>query len=121
MGYVVQDTMSYESEANNSRTLNSSFMPHATRPVLCTYVIEISVSSTLVLTEDGYVSLLSDSSSDPVTERSRAGNGYASTVIAATSIVRCELTHLVQAGNYVKLVTNGSGNFSIVAQNEIIL
>lgn len=113
--------MSLKSIDDESRVLDSVFQPNASRPVLVIYTIESISSSTLILTEDGYVSLLSDDNNNPSTERCRVGFGFSNTIVSVEGVNRGVLMYLVPPSHYVELRDNGNASNTILSQVEITL
>jgi len=109
-----------------ARTLNVTFTPSATRPVLGIYSCQITCSAALIAGQSGRVDLLADLGA-PVTVRSSERNSLVPGLITAlgdTTIQRTELTFLFPAGWSGQLKTTaetGAPTFSISAQTEIIL
>lgn len=107
-----------------SRSLNTTFQPSATKAVLTSYSIQLSVTNPLLVgTSSAQVQLLSDSSNPPTTVRATAGisSGVGITVtLALTTGNTIPVTYIVPAGHYVRLVstTTGTGSASIAAQAE---
>lgn len=107
-----------------SRTLNSTFTPHATRPVLCSYTIEITAVASLVSGQAGTVELRSDTSSPPTTVRSSCKSDYNITLgisIGWNHVGRHVLTYICPAGHNVRLVSSGTATITLVNQSECIL
>jgi hypothetical protein len=107
-----------------SRTLNSTFTPHTTRPVLCSYTIEITAVASLVSGQSGTVELRSDTSSPPTTVRASCKSDYSITLgvsIGWNHVGRHVLTYLCPAGHNVRLVSSGTATITLVNQSECIL
>lgn len=112
---------------NPVRALNTNFTPHATRPVLCIYSVEIGGQTTLLSGDDGVIELRSDTATPPVTVRCSIRNRIAQTVgvtIGTQSVVRGTLTYMVPAGHNVRLQTVvllAAPTFAITSSTEIVL
>lgn len=108
--------------ANNSRTLNTSFQPNASRDTLVIYCIRMTGSQT-----EGRVDLYTDASNPPTTKQLDTDSGVtASGILGAQANGQADqlLFTIVKAGDYIKLTTvNVTGNptFSISNQIEITL
>ena len=103
-----------------ARALGTTFKPSATRPVLCTYTIEASVSITVLAGQSAQVELRSDTASPPTAARAQV-SVQASGVIGLSRTDRQQLSYLCPANHNVILVKTGAGAASIVAQNEVTL
>jgi hypothetical protein len=107
-----------------SRALNSTFTPHATRPTLCMYTIEITAVASLTSGDAGTVELRSDTNSPPTTVRSSCKSDYNITLglsIGWTHVGRYELTYICPANHNVRLVSSGTATMTIVNQTECTL
>lgn len=113
--------------ADNSRTLNSAFQPSSTRPTLVGFSVRVSSAVTVSGGQAGRIELRSDASNPPTTVRGRVAGGITGTVvvgISLTDVSEGQLTYLVPAGHYVKLVTvdeTSTPTYSLNAQYEATL
>lgn len=111
----------------SSRVFGTAFQPNATKAVLVNYSVKCQVTNPLLVgTSTALVQLLSDANATPTTERARceASSGVGVTVtLAMTTSNTAQLTYLVPAGHYVRLVQSGTGTFTnaIVTQTEEVL
>lgn len=110
-----------------ARALNTNFTPHATRPTLCIYSVEIGGQTTLLSGDDGVIDLRSDTAVTPTTVRCSVRNRIFQTLgvtVGTQSIVRGTLTYLVPAGHNVRLVSTvlvAAPSFTLVSSTEITL
>lgn len=106
------------------RSLNSTFTPHATRPTLCIYTIEITAVASLISGQSGTVELRSDTSTPPTTVRASCKSDYSITLgvsIGWNHIGRYVLTYICPAGHNIRLVSSGTATISIAHQTECTL
>jgi hypothetical protein len=107
-----------------TRTLNTAFQPSATKAVLVSYSIALSVTNPLLVgSSTAQVQLLSDASNPPATVRDvvAIGSSVGITVsLQLTTTNTITLRYLVPPGHYVKLAstTTGTASATIVAQTE---
>ncbi len=106
--------------ATPTRALATTFQPSATRPVMCTYTIEASVTITLLAGQTAQVELRSDTASPPTTVRAQV-SVQASGVLGLARTDRQQLSYLCPAGHNIILVKSGAGTATIVSQNEVTL
>ena len=110
-----------------ARTFNTDFTPHATRPVLVMYSVQIGCTTTLLSGDDGSIELRSDSAATPTTVRASMRNRLfqgLGVTIGTNSVVRSELVYLVPPGHNVRLATVtavAAPVYTIVHQTEIAL
>lgn len=106
-----------------SRVLGTAFQPSTTKSVLCIYTISISCSATIAGGgQTGSVELRSDSAATPTTVRSQIANTNSVSLAVAVGVVNTQVSvvcHLVPAGDFVRLVSAGTGTISIVNQTEV--
>lgn len=113
--------------AVSTRAFNTTFTPSATKPTLCAYSINLSVTNPLLAgSSTATVVLLSDSAATPTTERGRTSATSSVALAVAVSITQAQtgqLLYLVPAGHNVRLnsSTSGTASISIVSQNEVTL
>lgn len=108
--------------ASNARVLGTAFQPSVNRPVLVSYTIELSVTSTLLGTATREVELRSDSANPPTVVRGTCRNQL--TGVAATNLQRVQLSCLIAKGDFVNLVSvnsTGTGTITIISQDEVVL
>lgn len=110
-----------------TRALNTTFMPSATRPVLCMYSVQVNGTTTLLSGDDGVIELRSDTGSPPTTVRASMRNrvfqGLGVTV-GTNTVVRAELVYLCPPGHNINLTTVvllAAPIFTLVNQTEIVL
>jgi hypothetical protein len=113
--------------AASSRALGAAFQPSTTKATLVSYSVKTQVTNPLLAgTSTSIVTLFSDASNPPTTERCRAGAesgvGLAVTIALTTSNTT-PLLYLVPAGHFVRLVASGTGTHSesIISQTEEVL
>ena len=110
-----------------ARTLNTNFTPHATRPTLCIYTVEIGGVTTLLSGDDGVIDLRSDTAATPTTVRCshRLRIFQSLGVTVGTQVVdRGTLVYLVPAGHNVRLVSTtlvAAPTFALISSCEITL
>lgn len=105
-----------------ARTLESAFQPSADRPVLVSYTLEISVTSTLLGTANRVATLFSDAANPPTTPRASTRNQISG--VASTNVQRTQVSALINKGDYVLLsvtATSGTGSVTIIEQTEQVL
>lgn len=113
--------------ATPARALNTSFQPNAAKATYVCYSIALSVSNPLLAgSSTAQVQLLSDAAVVPTTVRSTAAAGSSvgvSVTIQITTSNTVEVSGIIPAGHYVRLVSTvtGTGSASIVAQTEVTL
>lgn len=107
-----------------ARALGTAFQPSATKATFVSYAVKTSVTNPLLVgTSTATVILLSDASATPTTERGRveatSGVGV-SVTLALTTSNTAQLTYVVPAGHWVRLVStvSGTGSAAIVSQVE---
>lgn len=108
------------------RAFNTNFVPHATRPSVCIYAVQLHTVLTAIGTSFAQVDLLCDPSGTPTTLCGRVkhqrvlGLGIS---INEQSDVICSAYSLIPPGYVVRLVpsTGNGGTATFVAQTEIIL
>lgn len=112
--------------ASPGRAFNTNFVPHASRPVVCVYSVQLHTVLTAIGTSSAQVELRCDPSGTPTTLCSMVkhqrvlGLGIS---INEQSDVICSVYHLVPPGYVVRLiptVVNG-GTATFLAQMEIVL
>jgi hypothetical protein len=96
-----------------SRALNTTFTPSTTNFVHCIYTIQLVETPG----QDGTVELRSDTASPPTTVRC-SGRSAAGALLGASVTNRTILTYVCPPGDNVRIVTSGTGTFSIVNQTE---
>ena len=99
---------------DNSRSLNSTFTPSATKHVLVMYTIEIVNTSGQTATVD----LCSDANATPTTVRCSAKLASGQT---DGETVRQQLVFVVTPTHKVKLVSSGTGTPTIACQCEMVI
>jgi hypothetical protein len=107
-----------------TRALGTTFQPSATKATFVSYSVKTSVTNPLLAgTSTATVVLLSDAAATPTTERDRveatSSVGLAVTIALTTSNT-AQLSYVVPAGHWVKLVSTvtGTGSTAIVSQVE---
>jgi hypothetical protein len=101
-----------------------AFQPSATRATLVSYSARTQVTNPLIAgTSTAMITLLSDASNPPTTERCRVAaesNVGITVTLALTTSNTAPLTYIVPAGHYVRLVSTvtGTGATSIISQCE---
>lgn len=106
------------------RSLDSTFQPSATRPVLVCYVIEFTTAATVAGGQTGTVELRSDAASPPTTVRGSVLDTLGVTLGISVNInhsSRVPLVYIVPAGHNVRLVSSGTATISLASQTEITL
>lgn len=110
-----------------ARTIGAAFQPNANKATFVSYSVKTQVTNPLLAGSSvATVTLLSDASNPPTTERCRdaaeSSVGLAVS-IALTTANTAPLSYIVPAGHYVRLVSTitGTGAASIVSQTEITL
>lgn len=110
--------------ATPARVIGTAFQPNATKATFVSYAVKTTVTNPLLVgTSTATVTLLSDTSATPTTERGRveatSGVGV-SVTIALTTSNSAQLTYVVPAGHWVRLVStvSGTGSTAIVSQVE---
>lgn len=98
-----------------ARALDADFTPHATKHTLCMYTIELTCDDG----EEASVELRTDAATPPVTPRASAR--FKNVACGAVSVVRQQLTCVVQPGQKVRLVKAGAGDAAIAHQTEMII
>lgn len=105
-----------------ARALNTTFTPHATKAVQCTYSIKLTVTNPLLAGASTVTVILnSDTATTPTTERGRvsATSSVALAVtIALTQSQDVQLSYLVPPGHKVRLVSTTSGTASAVITSQ---
>lgn len=109
-----------------SRSLNTNFQPHATRPTVCIYSFQLHTVLTALGVSSAGVELRSDANPTPTTSRVSIMHQIAIGIglfIDHQSDGIYNLTHVVPAGHYVRLVpsVSGSGTITSISQTEIVL
>lgn len=105
-------------DSSPGRSLDTTFQPSATRPVLVSYTIQIAISSN----QSAGVELRSDASDPPTTPRDEAWFAQSGGVSVPTLEVFQTIRHLVPAGDHVRLVTSGTATtLEIAHQTETVL
>lgn len=107
--------------SNNSRALNTTFAPNATKAVMGCYTVSLSCSISLGGTCTGTVELRSDTSSPPTTARGAATITVGGTLLLGLTITTAQsqqVCYLVPPSHNVRLVSSGTATISIVAQSE---
>lgn len=111
-----------------TRTLNSAgFQPNINTACEVIYSVRIQCTLSLAGGQVGTVQLLSDSNSTPTTVICEAKNGNTGTLTIGLNTLQDQiyvLTHIVPAGDYVRLVTTnntGTPTFTLTQQKEIDL
>jgi hypothetical protein len=113
--------------AHPARSLNTTFQPSATRPVLGIYSVRIVSSSTLVGGQIGRVELRCDAGSPPTTVQDRIAGGSSGTLLVGLNIVdtsEAVLFFLIPEGFNVNLTTVnelGTPTFTLTNVTEITL
>lgn len=105
-----------------ARAFNTNFTPNGSKGTWLCYTVSISSNLTLTGGQTGSVSLLSDLSSTPTTERARISNGNSGTLVIGIAITNLQvgtICYLCPPGHNVRLVNTGTATVSIVAQNEV--
>ncbi len=107
-----------------TRALGAAFQPSATKATFVSYSVKTSVTNPLLVgTSTATVTLLSDAATTPTTERGRveatSGVGV-SVTLALTTSNTAQLSYVVPAGHWVRLVStvSGTGSAAIVSQVE---
>ena len=124
IGQAGADGISITAVNTPSRTFNANFTPHATRPVLCMYSVQIEAAAIVGTDQAGTVELRSDTNATPTTVRASVMNDMSITLgigIGVTNKERSILMYLVPANHNVRLVTSGSAAMSLVHQTEVVL
>lgn len=107
-----------------ARTLNSTFQPDASKAVLCSYSVRTQVTNPLLAgSSTATVTLLSDASNPPTTERCRVeaiSSVGVAVAIALTTANTAPLSYIAPPGHFVRLVssTSGTASTSIISQAE---
>lgn len=107
-----------------TRVLGTAFQPNATKATMCVYTIRASATNPLLIgNSQAVVTLLSDASNPPTTERCRiecVSSVGAIVGIQITNTNTGPLSYICPPGHYVRLVAAGSGTFStsLVTQVE---
>lgn len=110
-----------------TRALGTAFQPSATKATFVSYSVKTSVTNPLLVgTSTATVTLLSDAATTPTTERARveASSGVGvSVTLALTTSNTAQLSYVVPAGHWVRLVSSvsGTGMTAIVSQVEATL
>lgn len=110
--------------AASARALGTAFQPNAAKATFVSYAIKTSVTNPLLAgTSTATVALLSDAAATPTTERGRveATSGVGLTVsIALTTSNTAQVSYVVPAGHWVRLVStiSGTGTTAIISQVE---
>ena len=118
--------LSFPTVTTPVRALNSNFTPHATRPVLGLYSVEIGGVTTLLSGDDGVIELRADAGA-PATARASVRNRVFQTLgvtIGTASVVRSELVFLFPPnwqGRLHTIVLVAAPTFAINHATEIIL
>jgi hypothetical protein len=102
------DTIQSFTASTPARALNTTFAPSATKYTMCIYSIQLVQTAA----QDGTCELRSDAASPPTTVRCSMRN-----VLTGTN--RSVLVYIVPPGQNVRLVTSGTGTFTIANQTEI--
>jgi hypothetical protein len=110
--------------AASARALGTSFQPSATKATFVSYAVKTSVTNPLAIGSSvATVTLLSDAATTPTTERGRveaASSVGLAVSIALTTSNTAQLSYVVPAGHWVRLVStvSGTGSTAIVSQVE---
>lgn len=107
-----------------SRVLGTPFRPSTTRPVWCSYTIELTTTLVLVAGQTVEVELRSDTASTPTTSRASVSSQSGGALTIGLSLSRTDrqqLSYIVPAGHYVNLVKTGAGTATIIRQTEVEL
>lgn len=113
--------------AVSTRVIGTTFQPSATKAVLVSYSVRTQVTNPLVAgTSTALVTLLSDASNPPTTERARvaAESSVALAVaVAITTSNTAPVSYLVPPGHFVRLAstTTGTAATSIASQVEEVI
>jgi hypothetical protein len=109
-----------------ARALNVNFTPHATRPVLGIYSVQVTCTASLLVGQAGRIDLMADNGV-PATVRASNRSSLTAGVIVALgdqTIQRVPISFLFPAGWSGRLQSTaevGAPTFAISAQTEIIL
>lgn len=112
------------SVATPTRVIGTAFQPSATKQTLVSYSVQITCTATIGGNQNGKIELLSDASNPPTTIRATAQNRTAVSLAIALQAINeqtTQLTYLVPAGHFVRLVstqTTGTPAFAIISQTE---
>lgn len=107
-----------------TRVLGTAFQPSATKAVKCTYSVRTQVTNPLLAgSSTAMVTLLSDASNPPTTERCRVAAESSVALAVAIAIATSNtapLDYICPPGHYVRLVssTTGTAATSIITQTE---
>lgn len=109
-----------------TRTLNTAFQPSATRPVLVSYAVDVSVTSLLLTGTQGTVALQYADNAGMTTNLVTVDGGTNSTggVLNVTNTGTVKLVALIPVGKYVRITTTtnaGTPAFTYRAGNETSL
>lgn len=103
-----------------TRVIGTAFRPSTSRPVWCSYTLELSVTVTVLAGQTSQIELRSDTATTPTTARAQA-SVQASGVLNLSRTDRQQLSYLCPPGHYVNLVKSGAGSATIIAQAEVAL
>lgn len=107
-----------------SRVIGTAFQPSTTKATACAYSVLLTVTNPLLAgTSTAQVSLFSDASNPPTTERCRATAGSSVGLTVTVQIATSNtilLSYIVPANHFVKLVstTTGTATTAISVQTE---
>lgn len=133
-GYMVSNGVDWESGIGppglgtvtpvvSARALNTVFQPHATKATAVNYSIAQSVTNPLIAgASTSLVTLLSDASNPPVTERGRVAMSSSVALAVAIAITQQQtvpLGYIVPPGHYVRLVATTSGTASNAIASQV--
>lgn len=109
-----------------SRSLNTTFKPHSTRPTLCVYTVKLDTTLSLLGTSSASVELRSDANATPTTVLASAAHSNTLSVgvtVGQATYVTQSISVIVPADHNVRLVSSASngGAVTLVRAMEIVL
>lgn len=104
-----------------TRTINTNFIPSATRYVTVNYSFSLNNTATILGGSTSTIELRSDIASVPTTVRANCTAAFTvalAIAITLNSTVPCNLQYFVPPGHSVRISTTGTGTVSFNAQVE---
>jgi hypothetical protein len=106
------------------RAIGTSFVPSATRPVLCTYSGIWTGSLNVTGTQVGVLELRCDTSNPPTTKRTDVQPQTSLTLgisVGSTIGIPWSISYLCPIGRRVLLAASGQGSFTLTSQTETVM